>query len=136
MHDIEIKNMIRMANDARDRAYAPYSEYKVGACLKGESGAFYLGCNVECASYSPTNCAERTAVFKGISECEHAFTAIAITCNAETLPMPCGVCRQVLVEFCKPDMEIIVANKYGEYRVFSLGELLPYSFGPQDLLER
>lgn len=65
MHDIEIKNMIRMANDARDRAYAPYSEYKVGACLKGESGAFYLGCNVECASYSPTNCAERTAVFQG-----------------------------------------------------------------------
>ncbi|MGI6192267.1 MAG: cytidine deaminase [Christensenellales bacterium] len=133
MHEIEIKNMIRMANDARDRAYAPYSNYKVGACLKGESGAFYLGCNVENAAYGPTNCAERTAVFKAISECERRFTAIAITSTGETLPVPCGICRQVLVEFCRPDMEVVCANKFGEYKVFTLGELLPNAFSQTDL---
>jgi len=133
MHDIEIKNMIRMAADAKDRAYAPYSGYKVGACLKGESGAFYLGCNVENAAYGPTNCAERTAVFKAISECERKFTAITIVSNGETLPVPCGICRQVLAEFCEPEMDVICANKYGEYRAFTLGELLPFAFTPKDL---
>ncbi len=90
MHDIEIKNMLRMANDAKDRAYAPYSKYKVGACLKGESGAFYLGCNVENAAYGPTNCAERTAVFKAISECEKVSPPSPSPAPAKRCPCPAG----------------------------------------------
>lgn len=133
MHDIEIKNMLKMAADARDRAYSPYSDYKVGACLKGESGAFYLGCNIENASFSATNCAERTAIFKAISECERRFTALAITCTGDDLPVPCGVCRQVLAEFCDDSLEIVCSNKYDEYQVFTLGELYPHRFGPEHL---
>ena len=133
MHDIELKNMLKMAAEARERAYAPYSGYKVGACLKGESGAYYLGCNIENASYTPTNCAERTAIFKGVSECEKQFTAAAVCSSGDTIPTPCGVCRQVMAEFADPSMEIICANKHGEYRVFTLGELLPFSFTKKDL---
>ena len=133
MHDIEIKNMLKMAADVKDRAYAPYSGYKVGACLKGESGAFYLGCNVENAAFGPTNCAERTAVFKAISECEKHFTAIAIYAASEALPVPCGVCRQVLAEFAGPEMEIVCGNNKGQYRVFTLGELLPNAFSKKEL---
>lgn len=133
MHDIEMKNMVRMAMDAKDRAYAPYSHYNVGACAKGESGAYYLGCNVENASYGLSNCAERVAMFKGISDCEKRFTALAIACNDGEYPMPCGACRQVMLEFCSPDTPVIVANKIGDYRVYSLSELIPHSFGPGNL---
>lgn len=133
IHDLEIKNMIRMANEAKDRAYAPYSNFRVGACLKGVSGAFYLGCNIENAAYSPSNCAERTALFKAVYEGERKFDALAITCDSENAAMPCGVCRQALAEFCDMDMPVIVANKDNEYTVIALGELLPYAFTPKDL---
>lgn len=85
IHDLEIKNMLRMANDARDRAYVPYSGFRVGACIKGETGAYYLGCNVENVSYGATNCAERTALFKAIYEGERAFDALAIVSTATIL---------------------------------------------------
>lgn len=131
---IEIKNMARMAIDARDRAYAPYSKYHVGACIKGESGAYYLGCNVENASYGLTNCAERTAVFKGVSECEKRFSAIAIAGQGDDYPMPCGACRQVLSEFCSQDALVVVVNGQGDYIVYKLGELLPFGFSKDQLL--
>lgn len=134
MHDIEIKTMLRMAQEARSRAYAPYSKFHVGACLKASSGAYYMGCNIENAAYTPTNCAERTAMFKAVYEGERDFDALAIIWDGEGFAVPCGVCRQVLVEFCHPDMPIICANKDNVYKVASLGELLPAAFSKEDLL--
>ena len=133
LHEYEIKNMIRMAEEARDRAYAPYSKFRVGACLKAANGAYYLGCNIENAAYSPTNCAERTAMFKAVYEGERKFDAIAIIWDGDGYAYPCGVCRQVLVEFCDMDMPVICANREGKYRVVSLGELMPHSFTKGDL---
>lgn len=133
IHDLEIKNLLRMANDAMDRSYAPYSGYNVGACLKGVSGAYYLGCNIENAGFSPTNCAERTALFKAVSEGERQFEALAVISNGEQTTLPCGVCRQVLVEFCDADMPIICANRAGKYQIYSLGELLPHAFTPEGM---
>lgn len=133
IHDFEVKNMLRMANEARDRAYAPYSNFRVGACLKGATGAYYLGCNIENAAYSPTNCAERTAMFKAVYEGERQFDALAIVWDGEKPAVPCGVCRQVLAEFCDPEMPVICANRKGEYKIFAMGDLLPDAFLPEDL---
>lgn len=132
-HDFEVKNMLRMANEARDRAYAPYSNFRVGACLKGATGAYYLGCNIENAAYSPSNCAERTAMFKAVYEGERQFDAIAIVWDGENPAVPCGVCRQVLAEFCDPEMPVICANRKGEYKLVAMGDLLPDAFLPRDL---
>ncbi len=131
IHDLEIKNLLRMANEAMDRAYAPYSGYRVGACLKGVSGAYYLGCNIENASFTPTNCAERTALYKAVSEGERKFEALAVISTGEQTTLPCGVCRQVLVEFCEPDMPVICANRNGKFQIYELGELLPHAFSPE-----
>ena len=133
IHEFEVKNMLRMANEARDRAYAPYSNFRVGACLKGATGAYYLGCNIENAAYSPTNCAERTAMFKAVYEGERQFDALAIVWDGENPAVPCGVCRQVLAEFCDPEMPVICANRKGEYKIFAMGDLLPDAFLPEDL---
>ena len=133
IHDFEVKNILRMANEARDRAYAPYSNFRVGACLKGATGAYYLGCNIENAAYSPTNCAERTAMFKAVYEGERQFDALAIVWDGENPAVPCGVCRQVLAEFCDPEMPVICANRKGEYKIFAMGDLLPDAFLPEDL---
>ena len=133
IHDFEVKNMLRMANEARDRAYAPYSNFRVGACLKGATGAYYLGCNIENAAYSPSNCAERTAMFKAVYEGERQFDAIAIVWDGENPAVPCGVCRQVLAEFCDPEMPVICANRKGEYKQVAMGDLLPDAFLPRDL---
>ena len=133
IHDFEVKNMLRMANEARDRAYAPYSNFRVGACLKGATGAYYLGCNIENAAYSPSNCAERTAMFKAVYEEERQFDAIAIVWDGENPAVPCGVCRQVLAEFCDPEMPVICANRKGEYKLVAMGDLLPDAFLPRDL---
>lgn len=133
IHDFEVKNMLRMANEARDRAYAPYSNFRVGACLKGATGAYYLGCNIENAAYSPSNCAERSAMFKAVYEGERQFDAIAIVWDGENPAVPCGVCRQVLAEFCDPEMPVICANRKGEYKLVALGDLLPDAFLPRDL---
>jgi len=130
----EQEHMLDLAYEAMEKAYTPYSHFNVGACLKGESGKYYLGCNVESASYTPTNCAERTAVFKAVSEGEQKFSAIAIVCSGKNPAAPCGVCRQVLREFCKDDMPVVFADKNRNVIESTLGELLPHSFGPEDLL--
>ena len=126
------RQLIECAIEARKMSYSPYSNFRVGAALVGKSGKIYTGCNVENAGYSPTNCAERTAVFKAVSEGEREFTAIEIVGGkGETLaPLcaPCGVCRQVLAEFCEKDFRIVLGTP--EYiQVYTLSELLPLSFG-------
>ena len=133
------KNLVEMALEARRLAYTPYSKFKVGAALLGKNGVVYMGCNVENASYSATNCAERTAIFSAVAEGQKEFEAIAIVGGNEDaseleLCAPCGVCRQVLREFCNPkEFEVILARSAEDYKVFTLEELLPMSFGPEDL---
>ena len=128
MTDFEL---ITLAVEARKQAYAPYSTFRVGAALLGKSGKIYTGCNVENAAYTPTNCAERTAVFKAVSEGEREFSAIAIVGGKGDAPAdfcaPCGVCRQVISEFCSGDFLIILSDGK-ETRVQTLDELLPYRF--------
>lgn len=133
IHDLEIKNMLRLANEAMDRAYAPYSNFRVGACLKGASGAYYLGSNIENASFGATNCAERTAMFKAIYDGERSFDALSVICSGPNIVVPCGICRQVFVEFADEDMPVICANKSGKYQIYSLGELVPNAFTQEKL---
>ena len=122
-----------MANDAKERAYVPSPGFRVGACLKGASGAYYFGCNIENAAYSPTVCAERVAMLRAIYEGEREFDALAIVWDGDTPAVPCGVCRQVLSEFCDGEMPIICANRKGEYKMVSLDDLLPYAFSKKDM---
>ena len=133
MTDLEL---MQLAAAAREFSYAPYSHFRVGAALLGKSGRVYTGCNVENASYTPTNCAERTAVFKAVSEGETAFAAIAVIGgkDEELSPLcaPCGVCRQVLSEFCDADFRVILGTPEA-LTVTDLGSLLPFSFGKKDL---
>lgn len=128
--------LLEQAIAAREMAYAPYSGFRVGAALLGKSGKVYTGCNVENASYSPTNCAERTAFFKAVSEGEREFVSIAIVGGmSETindLCAPCGVCRQVMAEFCDKDFRVIMGN-LEHIQTRTLEELLPLSFGKNDL---
>ena len=134
IHDYEIKNMIRMANEARERAYVPYSKFHVGACLKAKNGAYYLGCNIENAAYTPTNCAERTAMFKAVYEGEREFDALAIIWDGDDYAVPCGVCRQVMAEFCNlKEFQVILAKSPKDYKILSLEELFPYSFTKENL---
>ena len=112
----------------------PYSGFRVGACLRASSGLYYMGCNIENAAYTPTNCAERTAMFTAVYQGERSFDAIAIACSGDRPAYPCGVCRQVLAEFCDPEMPVIVCNAAGEAEQCTLGDLLPHSFGRTDLL--
>lgn len=125
------KLLIKKALEAKEKAYAPYSGFKVGAALLTDSGKIYTGCNIECASYTPTICAERTAISKAVSEGERNIVAIAITGDSEWT-YPCGVCRQVIREFGE-DIIVIVVKSEDEYREYSLKELLPFSFGPEDI---
>ncbi len=131
------KELVKVAFDAMKRAYAPYSGYKVGAALLSKSGRVYTGCNVENASYSPTNCAERTAFFKAISEGEREFIKIAIVGgkdgNVTDMFMPCGVCRQVMAEFCDDNFEVIVALGEDDFKSFALKELLPFGFSKSNI---
>ncbi len=143
MDDAKITELIQAALSAREQAYAPYSGYLVGAALLCADGTVVTGCNVENASYGATNCAERTAVFKAVSEGKRSFTAIAIaggpssaggTSGSLDLAYPCGVCRQVLREFCDPaQMTVIVCRSTEDYVIHTLEELLPNSFGPENL---
>lgn len=126
--------LLDKAFQAMERAYVPYSHFQVGACLLAASGKEYMGCNIENAAYTPTNCAERTAVFHAVYEGERDFDALAIACSGQYPSFPCGVCRQVLSEFCSPDMPVYCANARHEAKLLTLGDLLPYSFGPKDLL--
>lgn len=134
-----IISLIEKALNARGFSYSPYSNYQVGAALLAADGAVYTGCNIENAAYSPTNCAERTAFFKAISEGKREFRAIAIVGGAKDEEIakyayPCGVCRQVMAEFCNPeDFWIIAAKSTAEYEVRSLAEMLPDGFGAANL---
>ena len=130
----ERKLLIAGALQARNMAYAPYSHYQVGAALLTEGGKLYQGGNIENASYGATNCAERTAFFKAVSEGEQVFRAIAIAGGlAGESPVdyafPCGICRQVMQEFCKQDFKVLVVKGTEDVKEFTLGELLPYGFG-------
>ena len=138
MERMQAQQLIRAAFAARRFAYTPYSHFKVGAALLARSGQVFTGCNIESASYSPTNCAERTALFKSVSEGVTEFSAIAIVGSREgevnrIVTSPCGVCRQALFEFCGPDLTVIMARSEEDYLETTLGELLPYGFGPKNL---
>ncbi len=130
------KILIEKALSMLKYSYAPYSKYFVGAALLTEDGKIYTGCNVENVAFGPSNCAERTAFFKAVSEGEKKFSAIAIVGGpngkTESFCAPCGVCRQVMAEFCKRDFKIIMAKNTDEYKIKTLEELLPESFNPQD----
>lgn len=122
-----MQELLHKAKEAKKRAYSPYSGFSVGAALLTESGRVYLGANVENASYTPTCCAERVAIFSAITDGERKFSAIAVV--GDSVPcMPCGVCRQVMCEFCGDDLTVIYEGEDGEARSLTLGELLPHSF--------
>lgn len=131
LNKLDINKLIKKALEAKERAYVPYSKFKVGAALLTEDGELFTGCNIEVSSYSPTLCAERTAIFKAISEGHKKIKAIAVVGDSD-FTYPCGVCRQVMREFGK-NATIIVANSEEDYRIYKLEELLPHSFGPEDL---
>ena len=127
--------LMKKAVEARELAYAPYSRFRVGAALLCADGSIYTGCNIENAAYSPSNCAERTAFFKAISEGKREFRKIAVVGGKDALNelcAPCGVCRQVMAEFCGVDFEIILGNEQNQH-VYLLKELLPMSFGAEDI---
>ena len=126
------EELIRVASLARQRAYAPYSKYKVGAAIRTKRNRVHSGANVENATYGLTVCAERTAAFTAVNAGDTAFDAIAIVIDDERLPTPCGACRQVLAEF-SPDMRVILATTGGKRKVTSLRELLPDPFLPENL---
>lgn len=134
------QELVKAALEARDFSYAPYSGFQVGAALLAESGKVYTGCNIENAAFSPTNCAERTAFFKAVSEGEREFLCIAIVGGkrsegAKEFCAPCGVCRQVMAEFCVPErFRIILGNENLEYKEYTLAELLPQGFGKGNLI--
>ncbi|WP_027340796.1 cytidine deaminase [Halonatronum saccharophilum] len=126
------KKLIEMAKKARERAYVPYSKFKVGAALLTEDGEIYTGCNVENSSYGLSNCAERTAIFKAVSEGHKEFKTIAIVADTKRACPPCGACRQVIVEFGK-DIKVIMVNLEGEIISKTSGELLWGAFSNEDL---
>lgn len=141
MEQALVKEMIRLAIRQLSFSYTPYSGFKVGAALLGQSGKLYTGCNIENAAFTPTNCAERTAFFKAVSEGERAFRAICVVGGQEGVlteyAAPCGVCRQVMMEFCDPEtFQIILATDTEHYDIYTLKELLPLGFGPGNLAKK
>ena len=135
----QYENLIKKAFEARAYAYAPYSHFQVGAALLAKNGMIYQGANIENASYPAGNCAERTAFFHARMEGQTEFEAIAIVGGKEDANQfeycaPCGICRQVMREFCNPDsFKIIIAKNSTDYKIYTLSELLPMSFGPENL---
>ncbi|OYD07674.1 cytidine deaminase [Paludifilum halophilum] len=128
--------LMKEAVEARKHAYVPYSQFGVGAVLLTADGTIYKGCNIENASYGLTNCAERTALFKAVSEGEKQFVAMAVSADTREPVSPCGACRQVLVELCPPDMKVILGNLSGEFSETTVRDLLPFAFHKEDLNER
>lgn len=135
------RELVLEAIEARKASYSPYSKYMVGAALLTKDGKIYRGCNIESAAYTPTNCAERTAFFKAVSEGEREFAAIAVIGALKDAKdedfgyaYPCGVCRQVMMEFCDPkEFRILTAKNADDFTSFTLEEILPHGFGPSDL---
>lgn len=133
-----VEEMIDLAIRQMEFSYVPYSHFHVGAALLSRSGKIYTGCNIENAAYTPTNCAERTAFFKAVSEGVKEFDAICVVGGKEGIlteyASPCGVCRQVMMEFCDPDtFQVILAVSREKYEIFPLKELMPMGFGPANL---
>ncbi|WP_078597214.1 cytidine deaminase [Evansella clarkii] len=126
-------SLIQEAKKAREKAYVPYSKFKVGAALQAEDGTVYHGCNIENAAYSMCNCAERTAIFKAVSEGVRKFTAMAVIADTEGPVSPCGACRQVMSELLQKDTKVFLSNLNGEVSEWSLEEILPGAFSPEDL---
>lgn len=131
------KDLCSLAIQAMERSYSPYSGYRVGAALLTTEGTVYTGCNIENASYTPTICAERTAIFKAVSDGVRQFTAIAVAGGKDGVISgafpPCGVCRQVMAEFCPPDFTILVVTGDDSYTRYTLSDLLPAGFSPGHL---
>ncbi len=125
--------LINEALSGREKAYAPYSHFQVGAAIVTKEGKIYKGCNIENASYGLTNCAERTAIFKAVSEGQKEFTMLAIVADTDGPVSPCGACRQVIAEFCDPNMPVILANLKGDIRETTVKELLPFAFSSEDI---
>ena len=134
------KELCRTAIEAMQKSYSPYSGYCVGAALLAADGTIFTGCNIENASYTPTICAERTAIFKAVSEGVRDFAAIAIAGGKSGVISgafpPCGVCRQVMAEFCAPDFPVFVVTGEDSYQRYTLSELLPCGFGPANVENR
>lgn len=130
----KIEELVKAALKAKEYSYSPYSKFAVGAAVLSGSGKIYSGCNIESSSYAPSLCAERTAIAKAVSEGEKSIEAVAVVGSSD-YTFPCGVCRQVIREFGK-EATVIVANSPEDYKIFSLEELLPHSFGPEDLEQR
>ena len=130
---MEKEQLMEQAIAARSNAYVPYSKFPVGAALLTADGKVYTGCNIENAGYSMTNCAERTAVFKAVSEGDKTFTALAVSADTPGPVSPCGACRQVLAEFCSPDMPVYLTNLKGDVQETTISELLHGAFSTEDL---
>jgi cytidine deaminase len=131
---MDYKKLIHAAIDAREMAYAPYSKFKVGAALLTSSDKIYTGCNIENASFGATNCAERTAIFKAVSEGEKLIKAIAIIGDVENYTFPCGICRQVIVEFAESEnIDVLLIKNKDDYIIKQMKELLPGAFTKKDL---
>ena len=128
------EQLLAQSKIARENAYVPYSKFPVGAALLAEDGTVFHGCNVENASYGLTNCAERTAIFKAVSQGVKNFKAIAIVADTEGPCAPCGACRQVIAEFCDGDMPVYLTNLKGDVLETTVKELLPGAFTPKDLI--
>ena len=126
--------LMEQSKIARETAYVPYSKFAVGAALLAEDGTVFHGCNIENASYGLTNCAERTAIFKAVSQGVKTFSSIAIVADTEGPCSPCGACRQVIAEFCKPDMPVYLTNLKGDVLETTVEKLLPGAFSPEDLM--
>lgn len=127
------KKEFELVKDAMSRAYVPYSKFRVGAVIQSEDGEYFQGCNIENASYPCTNCAERTAIFKAVSDKKMSFKKLIVISDAPRPCAPCGACRQVISEFCDKDMPIILTDLEGNVKETNISELLPYAFGPKDL---
>jgi cytidine deaminase len=129
------KTLVQEAMKAREKAYAPYSRFQVGAALLTQDGKVYHGCNVENAAYPLCNCAERTALFAAYADGVHEFARIAIVADTPGPCSPCGACRQVISELCPPDMEVVMSNLKGDTKSMTVAELLPGAFNQEDLNE-
>ncbi len=129
------EQLMKEAARAKEKAYVPYSNFPVGAALLTKEGTIYHGCNIENASYGLTNCAERTAIFKALSEGDRAFDMLAVTADTDRPVPPCGACRQVIAEHCPEDMKVILTNSKGDVQEFTVGNLLPFAFSAGDINE-
>lgn len=133
MNEIDYKELIKKAIESKEFAYVPYSNFKVGAAILTENNKIYTGCNIENASFGATNCAERTAIFKAVSEGKTKIKAIVIIGREDEFTYPCGICRQVIVEFGDENTIVILAKNINEYKVKTLEEILPGAFTKKDL---